>query len=280
MPRDTVLTSARSKSSDATKEAGSSVGRVFDVLDLFSLERPMLRVEDVSALLGYTRSTSYRYVKALAAAGFVSPIGGGYYALGGRAIELDRLVQLTDPLLHAGQSVMPALVEQVPEAAFLLCSLYGDKVLCIHHEGPPALEYRGRKVSISRPRGMPFSLFSGAASLAILAHLPPYRIKSLYLHHQQAIHDSAFAHDWQSFRSRLAEVRELGHAWSTGTFNQYLAGIAVPVLASDGIEVMGSLTQVQARDRYDEAGRRAVAEHLREATQRIAAAVAKTRGSR
>jgi len=262
------------------RETSSSVGRVFDVLDLFSLERPTLRVEDVSALLGYTRSTSYRYVKALADAGLVVPVGGGYYSLGGRAIELDRLVQLTDPLLHAGQAVMPALIEEMPETAFLLCSLYGDKVLCIHHEGPPALEHRGRKVTISRPRGMPFSLFSGAASLAILAHLPPYRIKTLYLHHQQTIHDSGFASDWQSFRRQLGEIREVGHAWSTGTFNQQLGGIAVPVSASDGGEVLGSLTQVQSRDRYDEKERSSVATHLREAAQRIAAAVAKTHGAR
>lgn len=279
MPKAATQTRPSARSTAAARESTSSVGRVFDVLDLFSEERPTLRVEDVTALLGYTRSSSYRYVKALADAGLVAPVGGGYYALGARAIELDRLVQLTDPLLHAGQALMPRLVQAIPEAAFLLCSLYGEKVLCIHHEGPAALEHRGRKVSISRPRGLPFSLFSGAASLAILAYLPPYRIKALYLRHQRTIHDSGFAGDWATFREALARVRDDGHAWSTGTFNPYLAGIAVPVRTGDG-EVLGSLTQVQSRDRFDEHARTPVARQLREAADAIAALVAKTGGSR
>lgn len=275
MPK-TVKASTTPPSKSNAHDGASSVGRVFEVLDLFTLEQPTLRVDDVSALLGYTRSTSYRYVKALADAGLVAPIGGGYYALGSRAVELDRLLQLTDPLLHAGQAVMPTLVDKASDAALLLCSLYSDKVLCIHHEGPLALEHRGRMVSISRPRGMPFSLFSGAASLVILAHLAPHRIKSIYLRHQLGIAQTGFAADWQTFRALLARIRADGYAYSTGTFNHQLAGLAVAAITDDG-EVLGSLTQVQSRDRVVEEQRPNVAERLREAAGRIASTVAKSR---
>lgn len=256
-------------------DGASSVGRVFDVLDLFTVARPTLRVDDVSALLGYTRSTSYRYVKALADAGLVAPIGAGRYALGSRAVELDRLLQLTDPLLHAGRAVMPALVDESSGAALLLCSLYSDKVLCIHHEGPLELAHRGRMVAISRPRGMPFSLFSGAASLAILAHLPAHRVRSLYLRHQNEIAQIGLAADWQTFRSSLTQIRSDGYAYSTGTFNQQLAGLAVPAVSEDG-EVLGCLTQVQSKDAFDDAQRGKIAERLRAAAQKIASTVAKS----
>lgn len=248
----------------------SSVGRVFDVLDLFSVGRPVLRIDEMGSLLGYTRSTCYRYVKALATAGLVAPAGGGYYAVGARAIELDRLLQLTDPLLHAGQHVMPALRSADPDSAFLLCTLYGGKVLCIHHEGPSTLEDGGRKVDISRPRGSAFPLFSGAASLVILAGLSGHRIKSLYLRHQAVIVESGLALDWQAFRRALTDIRRQGHAYSTGTFNPYLGGLAVPVVGVGSGEVLGSLTQVKSRARFDAGARSAAARKLAAAAERIA----------
>ena len=274
-------------STQADSAASSSVGRVFEVLDLFSAERPLLRIEDIGALLGYTRSTCYRYVKALADAGLVAQSGGGCYSLGPRAIELDRLLQITDPLLHAGQAEMPMLSEHDPACAFLLCTLYGDRVLCIHHEGPSVLEHKGRSVSISRPRGSAFPLFSGAASLAILANLPAYRIRSLYLKHQASIHESGLASEWSGFRSALGAIRRDGYAYSSGTFNVYLGGVAVPVLADDGAEVLGSLTQVASRDVFEPQGQAEAARLLSVAAARIAqrlpsarARAAKTEGSK
>lgn len=250
--------------------SSSSVGRVFDVLDLFTLERPELRIEDVSELLQYTRSTTYRYLKALCDAGLVAPVGGGYYGLGPRAIELDRQLQLTDPLLQGGRLVMPALAAESPNSALLLCTMYREKVLCIHNEGPTALQHRGQPVTISRPRGLSLPLFTGAASLAILANLPAYRMKSLYLRHREAIDQAGLGGSWESFRARLAELRRDGYAFSTNNINTALAGVAVPIFHPEDGSITGSLTQVRSRDDFSADAVRAAVDRLAGAAGRIA----------
>src|SRR5690606_8008464 len=99
----------RTASVTAKENASTSLDKAFEILDLFSLARPILRIEEISALLGYTRSTAYRYLKALCDAGLLAPSSGGTYALGPRIIELEHLLQLTDPLYLAGRKVLRTL---------------------------------------------------------------------------------------------------------------------------------------------------------------------------
>jgi DNA-binding IclR family transcriptional regulator len=139
---------------------------------------------------------------------------------------------------------MPGLLKHAPDSALLLCSLYGETVLCIHHEGPSALAYKGTSVAISRPRGLPFPLFSGAASLAILAHLPGHRIKSLYVRHHTEVARLGLGSDWTTFRKGLLLIRKSGFAFSAGAFNPLLGGVAVPILAKPDGYIVGSLTLV------------------------------------
>jgi DNA-binding IclR family transcriptional regulator len=166
---------------------------------------------------------------------------------------------------------MPALSEESPNSALLLCTIYGEKVLCIHHEGPTALEHRGRRVTISRPRGLSLPLFTGAASLAILANLPVHRIKSLYLRHQLSITESGLASSWDEFRGRLSEVRRDNHAYTTNNINRSLAGVAVPIFNPVDGSVRGSLTEVRSRDAFDDREIQAAVTKLSAATSKISA---------
>lgn len=149
-----------------TKDSGTSLGRAFAVLDLFTLAHPIVTVEYVTEALEYTRSTAYRYLRELAGAGLITQAAPGVYSLGPRIIELERLMALTDPLYRAGLDVLPQ--ERQTNTALLLHNLYEDKVLCILKAGPDALECGGQRITIRRARGLPFPLFQGAASLAML----------------------------------------------------------------------------------------------------------------
>jgi DNA-binding IclR family transcriptional regulator len=231
---------------------GSSALRAFEIVELFSPQLPVLRVEDITQRLGYTRSTAYRYLKQLCGIGLVAPSGGGFYALGPRIVELDRLMQVTDPLLQAGQAVMPGLAARHPGSIVLLCSLYRDKVLCIHKEGAAAIESRGRSIPIARARGLPLPLFRGAASLAILAFLPAHRLRSLFLDFHPQIAAAGLGDGWAAFKARLAEFRRPGHIITVGQNHPDMAAVALPIrLAEDG-QVLGSLTRILAREDYSE----------------------------
>ena len=109
-------------------------------------------------------------------------------------------------------------------------------MLCIHHEGPPALDADGLRIAVSRLRGFPLPLFTGAASLVILANLPSHKIKSYYLKHQLAVAKSGLGETWNDSRNSLANHKKV---WvSTGMIDPHLVGIAVPILLPGQSEVL------------------------------------------
>jgi len=231
----------------------SSIARMFDILDLFSVESATLHVEDIAVRLNFTRSMAYRYMKELSDAGLVASVARGAYALGPRILELERQLHLSDPLLQAAIPEMQGLAKADPDSVFLLCSLYRDKVLCIHHEGPESLLDKGKRIPIRRARGLPFPLFVGAASLAILAYLPAYQIRSLFLRHHADIARAGLGEDWDSFRRALAEIRRAEYVRTSAQIDRRLVAVAVPVVVPNEEHVLGSLTLVAALDGWSEA---------------------------
>lgn len=253
-------------------EPASSLARAFQVLNLFTMSSPMLRIEDIASRLGYTRSTAYRYLKELSDAGLVTPsITGGLYSLGSRIVELERQLELTDPLYRAGKSVLEPLVQQ--DSSLLLQSLnHRNQVLCIFKVGPDILEHEGDRVALTRSRGVPFPLFRGAGSLVILASLSPHRIKQTYLSDSARIADAGLGHDWHEFQHRLSAIRRKGYAVSrTERKKPLVLGIAVPILLTPPYakRVIGSIAQVLAHD-LSSAEEMACVERLRHAAACIA----------
>jgi DNA-binding IclR family transcriptional regulator len=226
--------------------AATSLGKAFEILDLFSMTTPLVRIEDIATRLGYTRSSAYRYLKELCDAGLLAPFASGAYGLGPRIMELERLLELTDPLYTAGRAVLGATRSR--QDVYLLHSLYRDKVLCIYKEGPEALVYRGRKIVVRRARGLPFPLFQGAASLALLANMSGHRIKQTWLRHPERIAEAGLGDSLDAFRASLAAIRRAGFATSRGQITPLLAGVAVPILRPDDGRLVGSLAQTLTVD--------------------------------
>jgi DNA-binding IclR family transcriptional regulator len=220
--------------------AGSSLTRLLQILDLFSLERSTVHVEEVMQAFGIVQSTAYRYLKELTDAGLLSQQGKGVYGLGRRIMELERLLQLSDPLLLAGRPVLDGMAEYANNCALLLCAFYKDAALCVHKVGPDVLHYQGASMRIQRGRGTVLSLFSGAGSQAILAHLPAHQVKSFYLTNARDISKAGLGEDWASFRGALAGIRKRGFARTLGKINPGMHSVAVPVLRPDG-KVAGSV---------------------------------------
>lgn len=219
----------------------TTTDRAFEILDLIDENRPTVSPEEIAQKLGLTRSTTYRYLKVLCGIGFLMQIGRGAYSLGPRIVELERKIQISDPLLAAGRKVMPDHAAKVPSSVLILCGLWGDRVLCLRQE--PATH---QDLQLSRARGLPFPLFKGAASLAILANLSPARIKSLYLYQSDEIGEAGLGDSWDAFRRRMGDIRRSGYCVTTGTFETNLAAIAAPVFSDEGT-ILGSLTRVMPR---------------------------------
>lgn len=247
----------------------SSLGRMLSLLDVFSIAAPAWSTEDLIRFSGASRSTCYRYVQALQRAGLLTPVAGGAWMLGPRIIELDRTMRLCDPVTIGGGPPLRALAEDTGHSG-LLCLLFSGAVMCV--DDVPA---KGAPEGIFS-RGQRRPLFAGAASKAILAHLPPHRLRALFARHRTTIAAAGLGADWDAFRDALRAIREAGHAMTVGEFQPGVLGIAAPLFSPSG-DVLGSLGIAAQATRVPPKRRAALAGRVMAAASDACARIAEAR---
>jgi DNA-binding IclR family transcriptional regulator len=211
--------------------------RLLAVLALFTAEQTCWSVEAAAESLGVSTTTTYRYFKKLTKAGLISPVAGAGYTLGPAIIQMDRLIQSSDPMLSGARAVMIDLVRHAAEGSTaLLCRLFHDRVMCVHQ-----IMGRGPQEPVSYERGRLMPLYRGATSKIILAHLPPRTLKALFAHDAAEIAAAGLGASWGEFRRGLAAIRRAGVSISRGEIDAGRVGVAAPIFDKDRA-VLGSLS--------------------------------------
>ncbi|RKP53618.1 IclR family transcriptional regulator [Pararobbsia silviterrae] len=217
--------------------------RAFGVLKLFTLQKPSWTAEEMAAEMGVSQATIYRFIGALEDVGLIAPSRLGQYTLGPAIIQLDRQLQITDPLLHAAAPVMDDLRTYAPAGtAVLLCRSYGDTVLCVRQvftQGPQPL--------VSYERGRPMPLFAGATSKVILANQPARWLRMLYANHAADAAAGGLGETFETFKLALTQIRKAGFLITRGEIDKGRVGIAAPILDEDR-RAVGSLSYVVGDD--------------------------------
>jgi len=213
--------------------------RAFGVLKLFTLDKPSWTAEEITNAMRVSSATGYRLIGALEEVGLIASTRVGVYTLGPAITQLDRQIQLSDPLLSAAATVMEDLRKYGPDgSAILLCRSFGETVLCVRQvftAGPQPL--------VSYERGRPMPLFAGATSKVILANQPARWLRSLYENHHDEISASHLGDTLEEFRNSLASIRKAGYAITCGEVDRGRIGIAAPILNEDR-RAVGSLSYV------------------------------------
>lgn len=243
----------------------SSLDKMLRILGLFAEERTGIGIDDVMALSQASRATAYRYLQALTEAGLLAPATGGTYGIGPRVIELDHLMRMTDPLLTQAAGPMRKLSAEL-HANVMLCSYYGDKVMCVD------LVWPDRTVEQAYERGRPMPMFKGAMAKTILAHLPPYHLRNIQNWHAEAIEAAGLGGNWKEFRATMARLRKAGVVVTRSEVVMGLVGLGAPLLAADQ-RILGSLVLAIPERRYDDAGPGAFVGRLRETAEAISGAI-------
>jgi DNA-binding IclR family transcriptional regulator len=240
----------------------SSQDKMLGILSLFSDDRVEIGHDDVVATMGCSRATAYRYLKALADTGVLASAGGAAYVLGPRIVELDRLIRRNDPLLTTARPVMEALHAEL-QASVMLCSYYGNQVLCtdsIWTEASGRTDYE---------RGRPMSMFAGAMAKVILAHVSPYQLRSLMLHHAAEIQAAGLGESWKEFNANMQRIRR-ERTWVThAEVVPGLTGVAAPVLDPEK-KVLGSITLVVSEGQLSAVSEARLRSRVAEAAEHIA----------
>jgi DNA-binding IclR family transcriptional regulator len=192
-------------------------------------------------------SSAYRIIGELAKAGLVDAVRPGRYVLGPAITEMDRQIQLTDPLLRASRPIMAELLTFAPEgSAVILSRAYRDKVLWGHVEVGP-----GNQSAFSYDRGRPLSLIRGAAPKIILAHAPVRTLKRLYSVHAEGIREVGLGATWAEFLATLRTMRKAGYAVAHGAYDPGRCSIASPVLDEER-RPLGSLCYILEEEKADD----------------------------
>lgn len=220
----------------------SHLDRLLALIDIFTEERPTWTAEEILQVMPISRATLYRHLQRLCAAGLLASAESNHYRLGPRIIELDRQMRAGDPLLIHGRTVLAEMIGKV-QGVILLCSHYGDRVLCIHQESADAT------IHSSMERGRPFNLFRGAPSRVILANLPVHRQRRLLELYCPQIAAAGLGSTWADFRKKLKEIRDAGVYVAHGEIDPELVGIGAPVLTASGT-VLGSVAIVIRKGQY------------------------------
>lgn len=224
----------------------SGFGRYHSVLELFTEARPSWTVPGISQSLDLPGSTAYRTVRELVKAGFLEPSAGATYRLGAAFIVYDRLIRLTDPLVHAGYGILQEAVRQahIP-CVGLLARLYHETVMCIADEATSGTDFRS---SYQRGRLMP--LTKGATSKVILAQLNGRRLGKLLK--TVAENTQPFGYTIDEFKDNLGRIRKAGYCISRGEIDNGLVGVAAPIVAPE-LGIIASLSLVMSADGLSDA---------------------------
>jgi DNA-binding IclR family transcriptional regulator len=220
----------------------SSGDRLLGVLALFTLDRPGWTVEAAAEALGVSPATTYRYFKRLTTAGLLSPVSGANYMLGPAIIQMDRQIQICDPMLNAARKTMLDLITHVERSTVLLCRMFHDRVMCVHQ-----VMGRGPQQPVSYERGRLMPLFRGATSKVILAHVPARTLRGLYSRYETEIAEASLGKTWEELRRALSVLRRAGFCISSGEIDPGRLGIAAPVFDKDHA-MLGSLSFVLPAD--------------------------------
>ncbi|WP_026341778.1 IclR family transcriptional regulator [Actinomadura atramentaria] len=221
------MTGQRSQRSSGYRERNSTAERALDILQLFDDNRLVVGGQDVADALGVARSTAYRYLQSLSAAGFIEEHRPAGYRLGPRVFELARLARKGLGLSEIARPLMRDLVEEIGETV-LLTRRAGGSVVCLEREETD------HPVRLSYERGHVLPINAGAAALVLLAWASEPEVDEIVAQHGLPRFTGATVTDVNVLRERLERIRADDAAVTRGELDADVLGVAAPIRDADG----------------------------------------------
>lgn len=223
-----------------------SLGRVLDVLDLFTPDSAELILTDIAERLGWPMPTAHRVVSTLLARRFlVRDPATKRLRLGTGVLRLVAPLMVSFTLPELAQPRLRELAQQKGETVNLAV-LDGAEVLYVA-SAPGSFVLRAET-----PPGLRIPAHCTALGKCMLAQLDPDEVRGrLGAEPYPALTDQS-VRTWTQLREQMAAVRENGYAVSVGEYDVGLNSCAVPVATHRGmsaaINVSASASRVSPDD--------------------------------
>lgn len=209
-------------SNDRGPGTNSTADRAVRILLLFSDDRRSISAPIVSDTLGISRSSAYRYLQSLRAAGFLQDAERGRYVLGPQIFRLWRLATEGHDLTDIALPIMRELSAHVGEAVVLTRRVDAN-VICIARVDSP------RRIRLSYEPGQIMPIYAGAHASILLAWEPDHVVDDVLARTEFARLTESTITDESELRARLSAIERQGYAISRGETERHLVGIAAPV---------------------------------------------------
>ena len=246
--RDTLL--------DKPPSGVGLLNKAFQLLDLFTGDRPTWSQAELGRATGVSKSTVNRLVRFFCDRGFLMQLPGtGGYSLGPAAVELGLRASSQFDLGAAATPILEQLTRDTGETSLLAAYRPGrNEVICVA-QIPSAHE--GLRVFQSVGSSIP--LHAGAVAKAALAFLPEDAIAAVLeaplsrLTDKTITDPGVLAHD-------LGEIRARGYAISREETYPGVYGLGAPVFGAGGevaggIAIAAPLFRMESTTMLDHAGR-------------------------
>lgn len=206
-------------------QRNTSVKNAMDILKLFSMHNPELRVIDIAKQLNIAPSTAYRLLSTLASEGFVyKDLQTNHYSLGVSVLALTNIVNSQLPIVKEATPILNSLTEKTGESSHLAI-MEGHEVIYLQKIEN---EY---SIHVTTHIGRRNPIHCTSTGQAILAFEKEELIdeilsKPLHKFTEHTITDP------QQLRKKLEEIRQLGYVVNYEGFEKNVISIGAPVFNS------------------------------------------------
>jgi DNA-binding IclR family transcriptional regulator len=263
------IASAEAPTTTANPAGVGLMRKTFQILDLFTDERPSWTQSDLARDTQLARSTLSRLVRFLCATGYLME-DRGRYTLGFAAIDLGRRAQAHFDLVGLCQDLLEELAQTTAETIIL--TGYDDthaSVVCLAQ-----IPSRQGGLRVFEQIGTAYPLHAGATSKAILAFLPQRQINMVLSGDLTGV-NPRFTTTADVLRGQLDGVRANGYVVTSEETYPGVVGVAVPILTPRG-QPLGSIAVAAPIHRMSLTAIDTYAELLVKVGRRVAARIAGT----
>jgi DNA-binding IclR family transcriptional regulator len=211
---------------DDPKNIVGSIIKASSLMDLFTLDRRQLGLNEFAREVGYNKTTTYRLLQTLVAAGWLVRSTSGTYRLGPRPLVLGAIARADLDLRNEALPFMQALSEEFGDTAFLM--IPGDRgaVTIEAIQGGNPIRVHGVGVGTT----LPYHVAAGPVVLAAFSS----EIEAEILAQERTRFTKQTTMARGALRSKFAQVRKDGYSVSLEDYVDDVAAVAAPVLDRSG----------------------------------------------
>ncbi|WP_428696572.1 IclR family transcriptional regulator [Stappia sp.] len=213
-------------------QINGSVVKAFEILKLFSEQRPLLSASDLVAELGINAITAHRFLKTLEHVGAVVAEARGVYRLGYLFADLGDRVLRDDALAQVIQPHLNRVTDRINEAA-MATVFRGDMVVCV------ARSVSRRALSVDIRVGSRLEAYCTAHGKLWLAHLPEAERHRYFADVRRIRFTRNTLMEEAALVKELEAIAERGHSINDCEREDGIRAVAVPVRTRSGRMIAG-----------------------------------------